>query len=78
MLADLLELAKMEARLISLQEETALSCNDAAWGLLLRQPDACVELSQRQQAGVGAERGVGHLDLDGQRLEKVEMKQRSR
>jgi len=37
-------------------------------GELLRQPDTFVELSQRQQAGVGGERGVGHLDLDGQRL----------
>ena len=36
------------------------------------QPDAFVELSQRQQAG------VGHLDLDAQWLEKVENKQPSR
>ena len=47
-------------------------------GELLRQADAFVELPQGQQAGVGGERGVGHLDLDGQRLEKVELKQPSR
>jgi hypothetical protein len=40
-------------------------------GELSGQPDAFVELPQRQQAGVGGERGVGHLDLDGQRLEKA-------
>jgi hypothetical protein len=34
-------------------------------GGLLRQADAFVEPSQRQQAGVGRERGVGCLDLDG-------------
>jgi hypothetical protein len=31
-----------------------------------------VELPQRQQAGVGGERCVRDLDLDGQGLEKVE------
>jgi hypothetical protein len=40
----------------------------------LRQVDAFVELSQWQQAGVGGERRVGHLDLNGQGLEKVKLK----
>src|SRR6185369_10892462 len=44
----------------------------------LRQADAVVELSQRQQAGVRRERSLGHLDPDGQWLEKVELKQTSR
>src|SRR4051812_4238958 len=47
-------------------------------GERLSQADAFVELSQRQQAGVGRERGLGYLDLDGQRLEKVELQQASR
>jgi serine/threonine protein kinase/WD40 repeat protein len=51
-LADLLELAKMEARLISLPKETALSCNDAAWGLCVaaetdRQPAVAVILARK-------------------------------
>jgi serine/threonine protein kinase/WD40 repeat protein len=52
MLADLLELAKMETRLISLPKETALSCNDAAWGLCVavekdRQPAVAVSLARK-------------------------------
>src|SRR5581483_2429272 len=51
-LADLLELAKIEARLISLPTETASSCNDAAWGLCLaaekdRQPAVAVSLARK-------------------------------
>ena len=46
-------------------------------GELLCQADAFVELPQRQQAGVGSQRSVGHLDLDGQRLEKIELEQGS-
>jgi hypothetical protein len=44
-------------------------------GELLRQADAFVELSERQQTGVGGERGAGDLDRDGQGPEKVEREQ---
>jgi hypothetical protein len=45
-------------------------------GELAGQADAVVELPEGQQAGAGRERGVGHLDLDGQRREEVEREQR--
>ena len=56
---------------------------EGAWvlqslGKLLRQTDVLIELPQRQQAGVGRERSVGHLNLEGQRLEEVELEQRTR
>ena len=44
-------------------------------GESLGQADALVELAWRQQAGVGGERRVGDLDVDGQGLEKVELVQ---
>jgi tetratricopeptide (TPR) repeat protein len=52
MLADLLELAKLEARLIALLEETTLRCNDVAWGLCVaaakdRQPAVAVTLARK-------------------------------
>jgi hypothetical protein len=47
-------------------------------GELLRQADAFVELPQRQQAGVGRERGLGHLDLNGQRRVEIEGDERCR
>lgn len=46
-------------------------------GQLSRQADAFVELAQRQQAGVGRERGVGRLDVDRQRREEIQVEQRS-
>jgi hypothetical protein len=39
-------------------------------GELPRQADAFVELPQRQQAGVGRERRIRHLDLDGARARR--------
>src|SRR5262249_39407159 len=45
-------------------------------GELLRQADARVELPQRQQAGVGRERGLGHLDPNGQRRVEIEVEER--
>jgi eukaryotic-like serine/threonine-protein kinase len=51
-LADLLELAGMDARLIPLPKETASSCNDAAWALCVaaekdRQPAVAVILARK-------------------------------
>ena len=39
--------------------------------------DALVELAQGQQAGVGGERGIGHLDPNGQRFVEVQVEEGS-
>jgi hypothetical protein len=41
------------------------------------QDDGLVELTQWQQPGVGGERGVGDLDLNGQQLVEIEVEQRN-
>ena len=46
-------------------------------GELVGQADAMVELPQRQQSGVRGQGGVGGLDMDGQRREKIEVEERS-
>lgn len=39
------------------------------------QADALVELPQGQQPGIGRERGIGHLDPNGQRLVEIEVEE---